>query len=737
MRDASDIETDLVPILASAHGQQRRLERKIAMKDLQAAVKHGKKELSPLLGPNGERRWMYTFAGVVFVTDYHSVQEITSWTLPGWGVEVEKALITPEMLQQHQDAVERIQQDKSLWTSHTVVVVDQSGSMRNTDTEEGISRSDMVWLSLALKVVGETLKTGQRKSTDVFSLLSMKEDAEILLYHQPFDWILYNKLIDFLREERPMGHGNYFPALKRAKSLLMSNRYGGCALMLMFLSDGRPSDKFKKGEVSSMQTHSDNVRKQIGKLARNIGARLTVGAIPLGETDAEFLTLKALVEGAKEYGSRGYFQPASLSAATVSRTMSSLSSTVTSTMVEMTDVTGKRLRQCRTFRKEPLSKVGGLVLNNEFLMVPWKQEVITRGGEKSFGGRRKKKVNSSIVRTRWHPRNGWRPVRPKHVFFAEDAIGVAFKRAWFGEGAERLVKEFREVDANNIFVGPRMVAKDTKYIRTQDEDGVDTSKDEKAFHKVFCKTQLKAQRYANKFNDKLKKLPAVDVSRCPQIEFLDCSVYMIDLPEEDGGRQGYLVERMLDIKKFKYRKWNDNQGRIGDVLDDVILEEEEEEEEEELDEDFSSELSSLASSVESGDDGCGNNEDTFFTWDDIPQAFSCFTHWVSDRKFLICDLQGVLNTDRSPPTFELTDPVIHHRSSTKAETKHGRTDKGLDGIHSFFKTHTCSNLCRMMQSRVVVVDPNAPTSVAAERTREDEVEVAGEDEEDDETDESR
>lgn len=85
--------------------------------------------------------------------------------------------------------------------------------------------------------------------------------------------------------------------------------------------------------------------------------------------------------------------------------------------------------------------------------------------------------------------------------------------------------------------------------------------------------------------------------------------------------------------------------------------------------------------------------------DDIPHSFSCFSYWISDRKYLICDLQGILNTSRSPPVYELTDPVIHHRSSHGSQSKYGRTDKGMEGIHAFFATHKCSNLCRWPKKR--------------------------------------
>jgi hypothetical protein len=107
--------------------------------------------------------------------------------------------------------------------------------------------------------------------------------------------------------------------------------------------------------------------------------------------------------------------------------------------------------------------------------------------------------------------------------------------------------------------------------------------------------------------------------------------------------------------------------------------------------------------VHEGDHDFESEEDWSFTIDDIPQAFSHFTYIFSKRKFLVCDLQGVLNNDSNEPVFELTDPVIHYSEMTN-RLDFGRTDRGQQGIHDFFRTHKCSNLCHML-SRRWIPDP--------------------------------
>ena len=68
--------TSCIDFISSLHGRQRRRERELTKRDLQAAVKHGIKE------PGHSGRWKYTFADVVYITDSTSTSEVTSYSLP-------------------------------------------------------------------------------------------------------------------------------------------------------------------------------------------------------------------------------------------------------------------------------------------------------------------------------------------------------------------------------------------------------------------------------------------------------------------------------------------------------------------------------------------------------------------------------------------------------------------------------------------------------------------------------
>ena len=56
----------------------------------------------------------------------------------------------------------------------------------------------------------------------------------------------------------------------------------------------------------------------------------------------------------------------------------------------------------------------------------------------------------------------WRQLPP--VFLHGQPVGVAMRNKIFGEGAERMVRMFRQYNAEGVFVGPAMVAKESRFI---------------------------------------------------------------------------------------------------------------------------------------------------------------------------------------------------------------------------------------------------------------------------------
>jgi hypothetical protein len=257
------------------------------------------------------------------------------------------------------------------------------------------------------------------------------------------------------------------------------------------------------------------------------------------------------------------------------------------------------------------------------------------------------------------------------------------KRAYFGEGTERLVRKFREVDADGNFVGPALVAKERRFM----EDLVSSQGQMVCqFHRRFCDTQARAQKLAHVFNEKLSQVPSFIPGVTPTIDFLDCAVYMVR--DVRMGEVGVLVEKQLDPRAYK--KWNDNAGFVdGQAKAEMLL-------------GAKTELDGIEDSDEEETDDSEKSEEDATRGDpeisvaDIPQAFSHFTYRYTQRRVLVCDLQGMLSSDTGSPKFEFTDPVIHFCSRTGRRSVFGRTDRGKAGVSDFFRSHKCGVLCRMI-----------------------------------------
>eukprot|EP01049_Picozoa_sp_SAG25_P011882 SAG25_NODE_1513_length_2865_cov_3.743312_1_plen_338_part_00 len=298
--------------------------------------------------------------------------------------------------------------------------------------------------------------------------------------------------------------------------------------------------------------------------------------------------------------------------------------------------------------------------------------------------------------------------------FTSLATGVALKEKFFGEGAERLVQKFCTVGPGGKFIGPAMVAKSSRFLEV-DAAQID-------YHREFCRTQALASKFGKLFNARLDAVSATRDQiverrstygshfRIPRVQFLECFVYV--MTDVGIGRTGLLVEKMLDPKR--YRKWNGNNGYVSGQNKKLAAQKLAELAEESQAKAVSF---SIGDAIEEGDEeeSSSDEEDTArralqalqalqeqsraeptIKLDDIPQAFSHFTYFASKRKFMVCDLQGVLDESQNPPLFELTDPVIHYKSNHGRKNVFGRTDHGQKGMDKFFCTHECNALCRLL-----------------------------------------
>lgn len=241
-----DVRASCVEFISSVHGQQRRRERDVSKRDLQAAVKYGVKEKALPHPRTKEPRWKYTFADVVYITDPSSTVEVTSWALQ---LPLEEAPVEASMLQQFAVQKKRLRSGHTPITSHTVMVVDQSTSMNQSDVHGHRSRSRGAYYAIANEMIAQPLLGGHVSFTDVVTIIEMRDEAAINpeIYMDPVTWELHNKVVQLAKEPlRAKGNGNYKPALQLACNTLLQSSTNDCALLLLFLSDGRPSDKITK-----------------------------------------------------------------------------------------------------------------------------------------------------------------------------------------------------------------------------------------------------------------------------------------------------------------------------------------------------------------------------------------------------------------------------------------------------------------------------------------------------------
>ena len=350
MSPANYHPTELSSLVSGVHGRQRRQERSIQKIDLQRARRYGMKECQP----NGRIR--YTYGGVVFIYCPRTNREVTSFPSPDISLETSGTKCAqpislqkrheyedPDVIQHREDTRVQVIASINSWKSHSVLVVDMSGSMRRDDVSGARCRSDGVWMALARDFVKKQLEEHSATVYDLVSVIIMKETGEMPMVLEPIDWVLYNQLVDMREwsELRPGGAGNYMPALELAERVLSINPKSSCSLSLMFFSDGRPSDK-------------GNFAEKIGQIASMYGRRLTVCCVGMADDEQEnFATLMDMVSEADAYGAISSFNKPSMSTDSLSNIITSMVTTLTGSKTEMTDVkTGKNKTVRNDVRRE-------------------------------------------------------------------------------------------------------------------------------------------------------------------------------------------------------------------------------------------------------------------------------------------------------------------------------------------------------------------------------------------------
>ena len=105
--------TSLITILSTEHGRLRREQRDIDKRDLQRALKYGRRQRS------WGRRWLVEYDGITFVTNANMRQEVTAYPSPLPEVDVDSVVMN-----EHEKTKRLLYERPELSTSHTVLVVD-------------------------------------------------------------------------------------------------------------------------------------------------------------------------------------------------------------------------------------------------------------------------------------------------------------------------------------------------------------------------------------------------------------------------------------------------------------------------------------------------------------------------------------------------------------------------------------------------------------------------------------
>ncbi len=329
--------TSCIDFIASVHGEQRRIERMIEKRDLQAAVKHGLRETAKPHPHTGEGRLKFTYNGIAYITDLTGKMEVTSYaveSLPLFKVDID-AVLSRQITEQKR----RIASGQTAITSHTVLVVDQSASMKNSDIMGHRSRSRGAFYTLASELIAQPLMRDQLSFTDVVTIIEMRDTAEIITFEEPMTWELHNKIVDLADDPlRPARHGNYLPALRLATKALSVNN-DNRALFLLFLSDGGPSDfattsRSTTSFFNNRQRCTRDILSCVSEICATFGPRLTVGTFGFAhDHDTKdgkvFDLLREISSAARHSGANAYFAHG-LDTANVRRALFSMSSSLQS-----------------------------------------------------------------------------------------------------------------------------------------------------------------------------------------------------------------------------------------------------------------------------------------------------------------------------------------------------------------------------------------------------------------------
>lgn len=536
-------ESSLISILSTEHGRLRREQRDIRKRDFAKAIRHATAERAQYM-----QRWKLEYDGIVFILDNSMSREVTAYPSP-----LALAPLDTRDRIVHNKTNDLLEMKPELCTSHTVLVVDNSGSMATHDIYLHKNRQVAAYSITAMEFVAEQLFQKTATNSDVLTLIEFNNQAREEFARESFDWVLYNKLLS-RRDQRSyknrkrmvtfdalFGDTNYLKALDAADKALQSIDHDLCALSLFFLSDGAPTDA-KSLQITEEEAN-DRMISKMQEIANKYGEKLNVCMVGFGSANRDFSVMTAMSDAvmAADSGAKSkffYCEKAS------NKIESAVSSLVTSTTMTRTHLLSSDRGKDRTKRDVQIE-------SNKNRKDQWSYYLIKRHSVYNrsldrFERRKGLPTGSFLGAEETYEGSHLKALRempPPYLAINKGACGI---------GAERIAKRcyLATSMSEKSFELQAMVAKESKYVERQ-EDNVE-------FHKTFCETQDLAGYLAYEFNARLVGLPWYSKEETPNIAFLPCAILVLDDP--DWPERGVLVEKKLNVEKYGWRKYNDNAG---------------------------------------------------------------------------------------------------------------------------------------------------------------------------------
>ena len=190
---AGNSNTSLITILSSSHGRLRREHRDIDKRDLKRAIRYGTRQSA------WGQRWLVEYDGITFITDSTMRKEVTAYPSPLPFMPIEN-----DMQSQHEKAKRLLRQKPELSTSHTVFVIDNSGSMLDKKKNIHLYRDSQnaAYSMTALEFVAEQLFNNTAVNSDLVSLVKFDTTVHVPFEREPVGWVVYNKFLEHRNNQK-------------------------------------------------------------------------------------------------------------------------------------------------------------------------------------------------------------------------------------------------------------------------------------------------------------------------------------------------------------------------------------------------------------------------------------------------------------------------------------------------------------------------------------------------------